>query len=672
MQRNNITSMLGLVALMLTTHATQADQPPQLSAVTVSASSNEVDSGESITLTRSLGGSELRRKAAASLGATLSQELGFSNASFGPGVGQPVIRGQSGARVQVMQNGVGNRDLSSLSPDHANASEALLADRIDWLRGPVALLYGSGLMGGALNVVDGRIPKHLLEKGLGANLEQRHDSAANENASVLRLDANSGPLAWHLDGFHRQRDDMLIPGAAHADGSGQRGKLPNSSSRAQSGSAGLSLIGDSGYLGASINRLENNYGIPPGLETDRVRINMAQTRYDAQGEWRNPLPFAQTVDFRVAHTDYHHVELENGLAGTRFQNQSTEGRFELHHQPIGIMHGLVGLQLSGATLSALGEEAVLPKSNLQTAAGFIMEHLDFNAWTLRSALRGENQSITPQGLNPVSHSPVSAAVEASWYISSNDSLTLGFTRSERAPQVQELFTNGIHNATSSYEIGDAKLNLETAHNLELGLKLKRDWAKLELDLYHNWANDYIYSANSNTVFDRDAASFAVTCPATADCLPVRRYRQNSAIFKGYEAKLQLPLAETQHGSFELGLFSDYVHGSFRDGSAVPLQPPLRYGTQLDHTSERWNNYLRITRGESQNRSGSNEAATAAYLRLDLGTEYRFGRAEGLGQAWLYAKGKNLLNEDIRSASSQLRNFAADAGRGAEVGLRLSF
>lgn len=651
------------------TDAVVAAELQQLETVTVSAPALASEASDAFAPAVSLSDVELRNRAATTLGATLEREGGVSNASFGPGVGQPIIRGQGGARVQVLQNGLGSRDVSAMSPDHASSTEPLLAERIELLRGPATLLYGSGLIGGAVNVQDGRVPEQAPEKGYAAAFEQRYDSALEQNASVLRLDAGKGPLAVHADGFYRDSGDVRIDGHAAFDGSGPNGRIPNSRARAKSGSAGLSWVGDAGFLGVAVNRLENTYGVPPADEPHQVNIDLEQSRYDLKGELRQPFALTRKLRFSLAHTDYQHVELEGGAAASKFLNETTEGRLEWHHEPAGPLSGLWGMQVSGGTLNSLGEEAILPKTDTANAAGFALETLDLGAWTWQFALRGERQRLTPEGQPAAEHVPISGSTAATWHWSDKDSVTLGFSRSERAPQAAELYSDGVHHATHSYERGSAGLRKEAGHNLELGLKMERDGFRARLDLYHNWVNDYIYGHYTGELFDHALEDFNPAC--TGDCVPVLEYRQRAATFKGYEAQVVFPLGELAGGGVDLTLFSDYVRGAFTNGEDVPRLPPLRFGSQLDYRRNGWSAYTRVAQAEPQNHPGVNETATAGYVKLDLGARYTL-QAGQAGELTVFANAKNLLDADIRSATSYLRQYSPEPGRGAELGIRLSF
>lgn len=654
------------------TMVAQAEEPSTtLETVVVSAplSQKVSETARPVTV---LSDEDLRMKAGHSIGETLKQELGITSQSFGPGVGSPVIRGQAGPRVRVMQNGIGNNDVSSLSPDHANSVEPILAERVEVLRGPSTLLYGSGAIGGVVNVIDNRIPGLVPEKLINFAGEQRYDSVSDETTSVMKLDGGKGNIALHLDGFYRERGNVHIGGEAIDERAARatdpslagvdpiqnsRGVINNTQAHSVGGTAGVSFVGEAGFVGASINRLENNYGIPPdGAGGDPVRIDLKQTKYDFKGELNQPFAFAEALRLKFGYTDYQHVELEGGVPGTTWTNQSYESRLELAHKPLGPLRGVWGFQSINSDFAAFGEEAVVPQSKIDTYGLFAVESFDLGSVTYELGARVEHQSISPQGGKTRGDLPVSGSASALWKIDDRNQLSLAVTQSQRAPQVQELYSNGVHAATRSFEVGDPNLKKEISYNLDLGYRFREEWVKAEFNLFHNWISDYIYQQRTG---------------ALEEGLPVLQSRQADAIFKGFESKLVFPLMENHYGLVDLTLFGDYTRGEFVRGGDVPRMPPLRYGFQLDYAQADWSANLRLTRGEAQTNPDQNESTTAAYLLLGVGAQYQV-KAFQQASLTLFAKGNNLLNENIRNSTSYLRNFAPEPGRGAEVGIRISY
>ena len=631
-----------------------------------------------------LTGDQLRMKMGTTIGDTLKNELGITSQSFGAGVGTPVIRGQSGPRVRVMQNSLGNNDVSSLSPDHANGVEPILAERIEVLRGPSTLLYGNGAIGGVVNVIDNRIPEQVPDKLLGGAGEQRYDSATDETSSALKLEGGKSGVAYHVDGFYRDQGNTHIGGNAIDEGTAlatdpslniinnPNGLIDNSQARSRGGSVGVSKIGDAGLAGVSINSLEKNYGIPPdGSGSAPVRVDLNQTKYDFKGQLNQPFALAEELRMKFGYTDYKHVEMDDGTPVTTFLNKSYESRLELEHKPIGLLNGVLGFQSVNSQFSAIGAEALVPRTDLGSYGLFDVESFKIGAVTYELGARGEWQTIAAENRNSLTYKPLSGSASALWDITDQHQVSLAFTHSQRAPQIQELFSNGVHEATRSYELGNANLNKELSNNLDLGYRYNADWMTAELNLFHNWVSDYIYQQRNGSVFDRDNESIETACPTGATCIPVLESRQANATFKGFEAQTVFPLMQNRYGAVDLTLFGDYTRGAFDQGGNVPRMPPLRYGLQLSYEKNDWSTNARLTRGEAQNYAGENDSNTPCYLLLNLGAQYRlasFGDSEML----LFAKGKNMLNENIRNSTSYMRNFAPEPGRSAEIGIRVNY
>ena len=376
----------GLFALAASADDQAAIQVPHsdesiinLDTVVVSSASAPKRSDSPLPATQ-LSGNELTLKMGNTIGDTLKQELGISSQSFGPGVGTPVIRGQSGPRVKVLENGIGSSDVSQLSPDHASSIEPAMAESIEVLRGPATLRYGSGIIGGVVNIIDNRIPSHLYTKPLNVVFDQRLDSIDNESSSALKTEGSKGHWAYHLDGLVRERGDMSIAGSAIDTPKAQaldptlnvinngHGTLANTFSESFNGAAGASYINDKGFVGLGFNQSHNNYGIAPDGGTfssngiayanPNVRIDQRQNKYDFKSELNQPFSFAEKVAMRFGYTDYYHTELNGGVPGipyspgTAFSNKTYEGRLELTHKDIGPFKGSVGFQATSSQFAA--------------------------------------------------------------------------------------------------------------------------------------------------------------------------------------------------------------------------------------------------------------------------------------------------------------------------------
>ena len=315
-----------------------------------------------------------------------------------------------------------------------------------------------------------------------------------------------------------------------------------------------------------------------------------------------------------------------------------------------------------------------------------VESFDYGPVTYQLGGRVEQASIDSQGQNSLpgapstpssfSYTPVSASVSALWILNERHKINLGGTRSQRAPQVQELLSYGFHDATRSFEEGNAALRMETSYNLDLGYKLNMGWVRAEFDLFNNWVDHYIYQQRTGAdVFQDEDSGGPLACngsqPADAGCQAVLQSRQAGAVFRGYESKLIFSLSKNPDGLIDLTLFSDYTRGKFMNGGDVPRMPPLRFGFQLDYTRHQLTSNLRLTRGETQSHPGLNETPTNSYVLLNLGMQYKVKTFQG-AEMILFAKANNLLNENIRNSVSYLRNFSPEQGRSAQVGIRITF
>ena len=453
------------------------------------------------------------------------------------------------------------------------------------------------------------------------------------------------------------------------------GVINNSNARSRGGSVGVSMIGEAGLVGASINQLEKNYGIPTdGSGGAPVTVDLKQTKYDFKAQLNQPFAFAEKLKMKFGYTDYQHTEKDGGIPATQFLNKSYASRLELEQKPIGALTGSLGFQSTNSEFAAInadGSAPLVPKSNIDSYGLFAVESYKNGAVTYELGGRGEWVTISPENASSLTYLPISGSASALWEVNKQHKLSLAFTHSQRAPLIQELYYDGVHEASRSYELGNATLSKEFSNNLDLGYRFNSDWMNAEVNVFHNWVSNYIYQQRANYLFNTDAGAFTDACALGEPCIPVEISQQAGATFKGYEAQLKFPLMENHYGLVDLSLFSDYTRGTFNKGNDVPRMPPLRYGLQLSYEKNNFTSNVRLTRGEAQTHTGANETSTPSYLLLNLGTQYHIATiAEA--DIMLFANAKNLLNENIRNSTSYLRNFAPEAGRSGEVGIRVSY
>ncbi len=626
-----------------------------------------------------LTGDELRNSLASTLGETLASSPGLASASFGPSVGQPVIRGQQGARVTVLQNSTGSADASNISADHSVSVEPILAESIEVLRGPSTLLYGGGAIGGVVNVIDNRVPVAVPEK-LTGGLELRHGSVNDEMTAVVKVSGGMGNTAFHFDALDRQSNNLEIPGrAAHEAEETTDGYIANTDSETRAYTFGVSRIFDRGFIGLAINRLDNEYGIPSGAhehhdheeaeeeddEEETVRLDVERTRYDIRADIHDVLPFVEQLRWFATYSDYEHKELEGTEVGTEWTNKSWENRFELVHAPIGDWHGVIGLQLKESEVSAVGYESFIPKTKISNSGLFVVEDFHSGNWTYEFGARIDRDELKPDSTSrDESFTNLSLSASTLWKIDESWSLGVALSQSERAPVIEELYSNEGNNiggyvehvATSAIEIGNSDLDSEQANNIDLTLNYKSDHVDGYLTLFFNDFSDYIYL--DNTGLEQDETT-------------ILQYRQEDAEFNGVEFEATFTIASILGGDIELTVFGDRIEGDLKTAGDVPRMPPTRLGSRIEFTRGGLSTYLSVVDAADQDDSGENEEETEGYTRWDAGVNYRVDintDQEALG----FIRLKNISDEEIRNSSSFLREIAPEAGRSIEVGVRYSF
>ncbi len=646
-----------------------------------------------------LSGELLQENAGKTLGETLQGQIGVTSASFGPGVGQPIIRGQTANRVRVLQDGLGTLDASLASQDHANAVEAILAERIEVIRGPATLLYGNGAIGGVVNVIDNRIPEQVPEQLNGA-IELRYNTVSEEDVGVFKLDGGSGIIAWHLDGMFRESNNTEIPGlaidveaiealeihgdneAAHEEIENTDGFVANSDIDFNSVTGGISWIDQRGFFGFSVNRKQNEYGLPLGghghaheegviepEEEEQIRIDMEQTRFDLKGgaEFDG---FFNEFRGRITVNDYQHTELEGTEPGTVYENKGWESRFTLKHDDNREQSGVLGLQIGDREFAALGEEAFIPKSDIQSSGLFWVETVDTQSWVYEFGLRAERQNTDPVGGGCDSKENTwSGSAVVIWRQREDVNWLFSFSRSERAPSVEELFSNiqldycqepadqsalVMHAATARFEIGNPDLLTEIAQNLEVAFRKHVGRIHAEINLFRNQISDFIYLADVDEIEETI----------------ISRYLQEDAVFSGAELEITMPFDFGGNNHLDLTVFADKVDAELDSGGKVPRIPATRMGTELVFSQQYWVVKMRATSVDDQNDTATNEFRTEGYTRVDVYFDHHFD--VGGNELLLFVKGNNLTDEEIRNHSSYLKNFAPEPGRGYELGLRYRF
>jgi iron complex outermembrane receptor protein len=664
-------AVVAMLAAAQLHHQAQA-QEKKVEEVVVTSTALRENPLEVAQPTSVIAGDELRRQIAASIGETLGGELGVSSTYFGPSASRPVIRGLGGYRVQVLQDGSPALDVSSLSQDHAVSIESVVSQQIEIIKGPAALLYGSGAAGGLVNVVTTRIPRELAKSPVSGAAELRGDTATEEQTGALSLDGGVGALAFHADYFDRQSDDVKIPGFAQSDAlrrqlidAGEepndiRDHIANSASDTKGGAIGASLVGDAGFGGASWSRYESMYGIPA---EETAFIDMKQDRFDARGDWNANGAWLNTLHLSGAYSDYTHTEFESpAVPGTIFNQNSFELRAAADHHWSSDWRGTIGAQYVDVDFAAVGEEAFVPASIMHAQSVFAFEERHFDRWTLELGARAENQKIEPSNdstLLNYDETAFNASVGFVFKLTEDRALALNVTRTQRHPQAAELYANGAHIAAGRMEIGDPNLDMETAYTADVSLRSTGEGIRWTLNGFYNEYDNYIFLNPTGEFEEGEEGS-----------LPIFDYGQARAKLYGYEAEVIFPLLGDGDASLELRLASDYVRGKLDDGGNLPQIPPLRVGAGLHYETGPWHAGAEAFYNTKQDDVIANELPTDGYTIVSLDLSYRLPLAEK--HLLLFARGSNLLDEEARLATSPLKDIAPLPGRSFHIGARAEF
>lgn len=604
------------------------------------------------------------------LGDALNGLPGLRSTFYGPGASRPVIRGLSGPRVMVLQNGVGQVDASALSPDHAVASDPAEASRIEVLRGPSTLAYGGSGIGGVVNMIDDRVPSVRADKAVEGRLAASASSVDDGRAISGALKVNAGPLVFAFDADHRQSADYDISTPAVSGRRAVRDGLTvdpaktvkNADVEMDAYGAGVSYIHDTGFFGLSVKRTDTTYGVPyeqilapidPAAEGP-VSIHLQQTRYDLRGEQQVDVGPFELVRLSAGYADYGHAEVSvtDGEVGTRFLSSGTEGRLELVQKARDGWQGAVGFQGLTRDFEAIGDEAFVPSVTVKELGVFTLQRLDRDSWGLDAGLRLDRRSLDTAAAKR-EFDNVSASLGVFFKPADHQFYALTLSRNGRAPTEFELFADGPHPGTGGYEVGDASLDSEKVTSLEATARWTGDRLRLEGHLWGARYDGFIEEAPTG---------------AEQDGLPVFQYFQTNADFHGAELETSYVAWSGDSRSIKLEGVYDWVRGKTDLG--VPARiPPWSLTGRVVWTAPRAEAHLEVRRVASQGRVATFELPTDGYTSVNAMVTFKPFKNPALR---LFIDGRNLTDEEIREHVSFLKDIAPSPGRSIRTGLAWRF
>lgn len=621
------------------------------------------------------------------IGEALSNQVGVYSNQFGPGASRPVIRGQDAARVKVLANASETMDVSTLSPDHAVTVDPTLAKQIEIVRGPSTLLYGAGNVGGLVNITDNKIPTQMPENGYEGKLGVRYNTGNDEKLATAGVTVGLGDqVALRVEGLKRDANNYIAPDYVH-EGEKER-RVDNTFAESQNVTLGLSWIYDRGFTGVSYTNRQDQYGLPghnheyesceahlagqPHLhcgehdhdheeDTHEAHdhshagpwVDLKSERYDFRSELADPFAGFQKLRVQASYTDYQHDEIEEGQAATTFKSEGYDSRLELLHNPIGAWEGVIGTQFGRQKLDITGEEALFAgPSTTDKWSLFALEHRQWNDVHFELAARLDQQSIdidSPQ--KDYDDHAFSYSGAANWAFAPNYKLSLVASHQERLPMAQELYSQGKHLATNTYELGNENLAVEKSNNLELGFHYNTDRLNYHVHVFHNWFDDYIYAQTLDRYED----------------FRLIQYTQDKARFYGAEGEISYQLSPI----YTATLFGDYVRGKIDAEGDAPRVPGGRVGTRFDADfGDGFSGTAEYYRAFKQDKIAVYETETDGYNMVNLGLAYA-ARLSDKTDYRVYAKANNLLDETVYNHASFLSTLP-QMGRNFTVGLEFGF
>ena len=646
-------------------------------------------------------GTELQREMRPQLGDTLAKQAGVSATSFSPGASRPVLRGFQGERIRVLTDGIGSIDVSNTSADHAVTIDPLTAERIEVLRGPAVLLFGGQAIGGAVNVIDRRIPRTVPEGGSHVDVTGALASAADERSigAAADLAIGKGGLVLHVDGSFRKSDNLRAGGyvlspelraeqleiaeeeleEGHAEEAAEalelanlRGEIPNSATEQKSAGLGAALIRDRFNIGASVSVFDSDYGVPmrPGAEHHHeggdgeeeghgaapVSINLRQVRGDLRGEYKFDDGFLEGIRLRVGAADYEHTEFEGDEVGTVFNSRGIEGRLELVQRDRNAWRGASGAQYFHRDFEAVGAEAFLPPNTTSQLGLFTLQEFELGAFGVEAAARVERSNAESKSIGiERSFTALSGALGASYAIAQHVEAGINLSRTERAPSAEELFSNGPHIATQAFEVGNPNLRKESSVGAEAYFRVDRRSIELNLTGFANWFNDFIFEAATGEEQDE---------------LPVFQYFQRDATYYGFEAEVSAPLFQAGGFRFVGDVVADYVRATVKGAGPVPRIPPLRLLGGIEAQSDKLDGRVEVEWVADQDRVAAFETPTDGHTLINASLAWRpWGKAR---ETALVLSASNIFDVDARRHASFTKGFVPMSGRDIRLSARFSF
>ncbi|MEW6128177.1 MAG: TonB-dependent receptor [Acidobacteriota bacterium] len=614
--------------------------------VTVTATGSDETSFNSIQSVASLGALEIAQKNPVSLGEALDNQLGVAKRSFGPGNARPVIRGFDGDRVLVLQDGERIGSLGSQSGDHGEPIDVLSVEKLEVVKGPATLLYGSSAIGGVVNAVTGHEEAHQGVHGYLTGIAGTNRSQFGGSGGI-----EFGTLHWLFwaNGGGQRSDDYESP----------RGVVANSFTRSTHGSGGFGYYKDRGFFSLNYDYNKSRYGIPfDSREEDPEIVGLNPRKQSARLNFglRDLPSLVTSAKFTLQYNDYKHSEFDipTGDINTTFKNKTFvyDGLFD--QKKIGRYSGTFGFWGLHRDFDTIGAEALAPPTTQNAFAGFALQKFDFERFSVQLGGRVEHNGYDPDGLSARSFTGFSGAAGVRVPTWTGGALVVNYSHSYRAPSLEELYNNGPHPGNGVFEIGDENLKRERGDGIELGVRHSTGRVKGEFNFFYYNFKDFVFLAPTGDVDEEEA-------------LPIAEYRQANSRFVGAEAQLSVAL----HNNIWLNSGLDYVNAELTDSNTpLPRIPPLRGRVGFDFNYKGLTVSPEAVMAKDQNRIFPLETRTGGYTVFNLKGTYTL-TSQHIAHVFSLS-GFNLGNRFYLNHLSFIKDIAPEIGRGVRLTYTMRF
>jgi iron complex outermembrane receptor protein len=617
--------------------------------------------------TQTISGQTLRQNLSLTLANTLEDIPGLSTRSMGTAPGRPVMRGLGGERLMILQDGERTGDVSSQSSDHAVTLDPMSAEEIQIARGPTALEYGSNAIGGVINVVRNQVPSSHPDHIHGTATLQGETVNTGGAAGIELISPLSNNFALKIDGNLRSARNTDTPD----------GILENSGILSTNNSVGIGYIRPWGHAGLASSLYLNNYGIPPdslGGHPNGVNIEMEKIQIEGKTEIFVNNSIFEKLQIDLSHKSYYHQEIEStGITGTEFGVLTSNASLKADHKAFSIFdEGKIGIWAERKNYAVNGTRT--PDSDSYSFSGFIIEEKDIGSLHLEIGARLdhttslpdiENQSIRGREIRDRSFTALASSANAVYNFGGGFFTGASIIHSFRAPSQEELFSQGPHLASYSFEVGNPDLDPERGLGKEIYFRYRKTSVRAELTAFHNGFTNYNYARNTGQRSSQNQSLF------------VYQFTGTEAVLSGIEFSSQFKL--TNH--WALSASASYTHGkrklfkneqssSSEEWKPLPMIPPFKGNVELSYIYNQLKVGTKTRIAAAQKRTGEFENSTDGYTVFNLFSQYRFEKWDLLHTVSLNAN--NIFNTTYREHLSRIKEIYPQPGRNISILYRVYF